>query len=48
MALRSMNVKLENKIKELMKNCGKIRVLEETSTTIQKKYTDLYEIIANL
>jgi len=43
-----MNIKLENKINEIMKKFGKIRILEETSSQIQKKYNDLYDIITNL
>ena len=47
-ALRNMNIKLESKTSEIMKKWEKIKVLEETSTKIQKKYKKLYECIANL
>lgn len=47
-ALRNMNLKLESKIAEVMKKMEKIKYIEETSNQIQKKYNELYEIIANL
>jgi hypothetical protein len=47
-ALRNMNVKLESKLSEVMKKWEKIKYFEDASTQIQKKYNDLYEIIANL
>lgn len=47
-ALRNMNSKLKNEINKLMKKWGKIRILEETSSQIQKKFENLFEIISNL
>ena len=47
-ALRNMNSKLEGKINEVMKKWEKVKLIEETSNQIQRKYKDMYEIIANL
>jgi hypothetical protein len=47
-ALRNMNQKLETKISEIMKKWEKVKIVEETSSQILKKYKELYEIIAHL